>query len=132
MNARLSTLAGVSRRVSVFLFVSFLLQAVSGFALDMARRVEFNVPPQPLASAVIQFSKQADIQVLASGQKLDGVASKGVQGRHPIDEGLKTLLDGTGFGFKVVGDNTISLTFANAAGGGIARAQISTPRQPPT
>src|SRR5258708_28938839 len=96
MNARLSTLAGVSRRVSVFLVLSFLLQAASGFALDLARRVEFNVPPQPLASAVIQFSKQADIQVLAAGQKLDGVASKGGQGRHPIDQGLTTRLAGTG------------------------------------
>src|ERR1700687_1827816 len=115
MYAYLYTFVKFIRRAWAAFFLSFLCHSLPGFALDLGRKVEFNVPFQPLASAVIQFSKQADIQVIASGQKLDGVSSKGVQGSYTIDEGLKVLLDGTGFTFKVVGDNTISLTSARAA-----------------
>src|SRR5258707_11335357 len=117
MCVQLYTRVRFIRRAWAVFFLSFVCQSFPGFALDLSRKVEFNVPSQPLASAVIQFSKQADIQVLASGQKLNGVSSKGVQGRYEIDEGLKLLLDGTGFNFKVVGDNTISLTSASAAAG---------------
>lgn len=91
------------------------LCAIDAWAIDLGRKIDFDVAPQPLASAVIEFSKQADIQVIAAGQKLEGVQSKGVKGRHAIEDGLKALLLGTGLGFKVVGDNTISLTAATTS-----------------
>ena len=97
-------------------FCLLLLHCGMAGALDLARKVDFNVAAQPLTSAVLEFSNQAGIQLVASGQKLDGVTSPGVQGRYAIDEGLGILLRGTGFGFRVVGDNTIALTAAAADG----------------
>ena len=110
-----------------------LLHCAWASALDLARKVDFNVPAQPLTSAVLEFSKQAGIQLVASGQKLDGVASPGVQGRHAIDEALGALLRGTGFGFRVVGDNTIALTAGNspkADGTAAAAAAAEAARRP--
>lgn len=98
--------------------LAWLLAAMPAWGVDLAREVGFNVPPGPLAAAVVEFSKQAEIQVLGDGQKLDAISTKGVRGRYTIGEGLKTLLDGTGFGFRVRGTNTISLTSAVAANPG--------------
>ena len=106
-------------RASRAWIVAWLLVLHAGVAcaLDLGRRVDFNVSSQPLTSAVLEFSKQAGIQLVASGQKLDGVTSAGVRGRYAIDEGLAILLRGTGFGFKVVGENTIALTAGSLTDG---------------
>jgi iron complex outermembrane recepter protein len=115
MDLHRSTWTRCCRYFSTICFLSLLLQSIPSFALDLSKKVDFNVPSQPLASAVIQFSKQADIQFLISGQKLDSVSGKAVRGSYTIEEGLKLLLDGTGFCFKVVGENTITLTSASTA-----------------
>src|SRR5579862_1247250 len=94
----------------VIALMTLALASSSALAVELDRQFDFNVAAQPLTSAIVEFSKQADVQVLADGQKLDRVESRGVRGRYSIRDGLKTLLDGTGFGFKVVGANTISLT----------------------
>jgi len=130
MNAHVFTLARLCRYVSAAFFLFFIVQTAPSFAMDLNRKIDFDVPPQALASAAILFSKQADIQFLVSGQKLDGVSSKGVRGSHAVDEGLKALLEGTGFGFKVVGEKTIALTLSNSAvvtGTEVQSAQASGP-----
>jgi iron complex outermembrane receptor protein len=80
-----------------------------GAAVDLTRAVEFNIAPQPLGTAVIEFSKQADVQIIASGTNLDGIRSRAVRGRHTIEGALRELLGGSGFGFRVVGEKTITL-----------------------
>jgi iron complex outermembrane recepter protein len=122
MTAHFWMMAGVVGRVlGTCLLV--LLATTSTAAIDLGRQVDFNVQPQALTSAVIDFSRQADVQVLASGPRIEGVSTKGVRGRYSIEQGLKLLLDGTGMGFRVVGEKTISLTPESAS----PAAQGSTP-----
>ena len=91
-----------------------LLFAMAGvaFAQPLDREINFNIPAQPLASAVIDFSKQAEIQILASGEKLNGVTSPGIRGRFSIDRGLRALLVGTGFTYRHAGQGTVTLVKA--------------------
>src|SRR5258706_7996038 len=102
--------------IALICFLAFFLPAFSASALaqSLTREVNFNIAPQPLASAVIEFSKQAEVQVLASGEKLNGLSTSGVSGRHTIDSGLRALLKGTGFAFRVAGEGTVTLTKAEA------------------
>src|SRR5688572_23605189 len=101
----------------------WLFVATSVAAVELGKQADFNVPPQPLATAVVEFAKQAQVQLFADGQRLDGVTSKGVRGRLSIGDGLKVLLEGTGLGFKVVGANSISLTSLSSAGSDVHRAE---------
>src|SRR5262249_13859913 len=93
---------------------AILLAAVLLFPSDvrgaaLAREVTFDIEPQPLESAIIKFSKQAEIQVLASSIDLDGVKSSGVKGRQRIEAGLQALLARTGLSYKTVSDETVAL-----------------------
>ena len=98
------------RKISLAILVAASIlfpHHIQAAALD--RQVSFDIAPQPLESAIIKFSKQADIQVLASGAELDGVKSAGVKGRHPVEAGLQLLLLRTGFSYKTVSNETIAL-----------------------
>jgi iron complex outermembrane receptor protein len=83
----------------------------------LEREVSFDIDPQPLGSAVIRFSKQAEIQILASSMELEGVRSSGVKGRHRIDAALQALLARTGLSYKTVSDETVALVPAKSADG---------------
>src|SRR5205823_5329566 len=45
-----------------------------------------------------------------SGEKLNGVGTPGVKGRYTVEQGLRTLLSGTGLSFKPAGEGTVSLS----------------------
>lgn len=83
--------------------------ACGALAQSLQREILFDIPAQPLASAVIEFSKQAQIQVLASSDRVGKAASPGVKGRHTIEVALQKLLEGTGFGYREAGTGTVTL-----------------------
>lgn len=59
----------------------------------------FNIPPQPLAGALIAFGLQSGKQVSVDPQLLKGVSSPGVNGDMSNDAALAYLLQGTGIGW---------------------------------
>jgi iron complex outermembrane receptor protein len=105
----------IETRLPVILLMAFLLSAGAVHAGGLAREANFNIDAQPLESAIIKFSKQAEIQILASSAEIDGLRSPGVKGRHRIDAALQTLLDRTGISYKSVSDETIALVPARSA-----------------
>jgi iron complex outermembrane receptor protein len=98
---------------ATLLALLLIASAVRGERL--AREVNFAIEPQPLESAIIKFSKQAEIQILASSTELDGVESSGVKGRHRVEAALQALLTRTGFSYKKVSDETIALVPATSS-----------------
>src|SRR5689334_9994910 len=78
-------------------------------ALSLDKKVKFDIPAQALSTALIHFAQQTDVQVVTSGQKVEGVESKGVNGEHSLGEALGSLLEGTGFRYKVVGEGTVTI-----------------------
>jgi iron complex outermembrane receptor protein len=124
-------------RTSLHIVLFSLLLFATDVRAGLAREATFDIAPQSLQTAIIKFSKQAEIQILASSTELDGVASSGVQGRHRIDAALQTLLDRTGLSYKTVSAETIALvrTRSAGAGGGLlltsASDQATEPPTPP-
>jgi len=104
--------------LSTLLFLALSTAATIATAQTLDRQVEFNIPPQPLASAIIEFSKQADLQLLASSEKLAGIKTVGVKGRHTIEQGLRALLTGTGFTYKLAGEGTVTLVAGEVSAAG--------------
>jgi iron complex outermembrane recepter protein len=91
------------------LFAAWIAIAGVASAQSLNTEMDFSVRPQPLATAIIEFSKQSEVQILASGEKLNGVSSPGVSGRMSVERALSALLAGTGFSFRDAGRGTVTL-----------------------
>ncbi|RJX83250.1 TonB-dependent siderophore receptor [Pseudomonas sp. LS-2] len=99
----------MSRRFSrTALSLAIAMPAVA-YAQDQA--VDFNIPAQPLASALQTFGQQSDVQVLYSPEDIQGVRSTAVSGRLSPRDGLIKLLQNTGASYGFDGKSaTVSRT----------------------
>ena len=78
-------------------------------AQPLSREVDFNVAAQRLATAIVQFSEQAHVQIISSGIDVADQDSPGVVGRHTVANALNIMLKGTGLRFKAMNENTVAL-----------------------
>lgn len=76
-------------------------------AIDAAATLHFAIPPQSLATALIAFGRQADMQVLTVGGKVDDVHSRGIVADCTAASALGQLLQGTGLTFAFVDARTV-------------------------
>jgi outer membrane receptor protein involved in Fe transport len=97
---------------------SVTARAATAETASFRREVRFDIAPQALATALIMFSRQADVQIAAPAALLEHLTTEGIRGRMPIDAALRQLLSGTRLGFHPVGVNTIGI---NRMGPGRAR-----------
>ncbi len=88
--------------------------ATTAAAEEFTRELDFNIPSQRLADAILQFSEQAGVQVVTLGSNVSGLKSQGVSGKHRIDEALHLMLKGTGLTFNAIGGNTVSLVHSSS------------------
>src|ERR1700678_3192059 len=82
--------------------------SLAALAVDLERKVDFNIPAQTLSAALIQFSHQAKIQVVISDD-ISQQTTQGITGAHTTRQALQQPRRATGFGYRVVGDNTITI-----------------------
>ncbi|MDR0280503.1 MAG: TonB-dependent siderophore receptor [Paucimonas sp.] len=74
---------------------AMLLAGLSPFAA-WAAPVAFDIPPQPLASALNQLAEQSGLQVIYNGELVQGLSSPGVHGSQEPEAALQRLLQGSG------------------------------------
>jgi iron complex outermembrane recepter protein len=84
------------------------LFSFTAFAVDLDRKVDFDIPAQSLSGALIQFSHQTKIQIIVS-DNINEQTTQGIAGPHTIREALKQLLGVIGLGYRVVGDSSITI-----------------------
>jgi iron complex outermembrane receptor protein len=75
----------------------------------MARPVRVDIGRQPLAAALIEFSKQTGIQVITAAPAVQNLMSTPVKGELPTAVALRRLLEGTQLDFHVLGPNTVGI-----------------------
>lgn len=78
-------------------------------AVDLSRRVQFDIPAQPLSTALLRFSEQASVQLAAPSELLGGLETRGVRGEHAMDEALDVLLQGTGLTYQALDERTVAI-----------------------
>ncbi|HEY8509660.1 MAG TPA: TonB-dependent receptor, partial [Steroidobacteraceae bacterium] len=89
-------------------FAGLITLPLSAFSMDLNQQVNFNIPAQDLAGALIQFSKQAGVQVIIS-EDLTGQTTPGISGARTIRQALGELLAPTGLGYRVAGETSITI-----------------------
>lgn len=75
--------------------------------MAQAAPVALDIPSQSLASALNEFGKQANLQVLYSPDQVQGIKSRGVSGSLEPVKALETLLQGSGISYQLNGDTVI-------------------------
>ncbi len=72
----------------------------------------FNIPGQPLASAIESLSQQSGLHVFYADRALQGRESTAVNGVFTPKEALNQMLAGSGIETSVTGENTVALKAA--------------------
>src|SRR5688572_29626308 len=114
MATRLGLCIGGERHMHVLPIGTNVLRVVlsailvcAGFASSSAADLEsvrsFDIKPQNLEAALIEFSKQADLQVIGSSEILADVRTKGVSGKLSSRKALSLLLEDTAVAFNPIG-----------------------------
>lgn len=119
----ISSFGQCGRALAVIAALAILPSALFG-ADATSREVNFNIKAQPLASALIEFSKQSQLQIMSQIVDLSQRQVSGVSGRHTIAEALSQLLNNTGLGYASTAPNTIAIT-ATPDSSGAANFELS-------
>jgi len=106
-----------SARSRVGDLILMALLAASGappaFAIEMHH---FDVPEEEAAAAIRDFGEQAHVQILVAAEAVKGKKLHSVTGTLSTEQGLNTLLSGSGLTHRYVGDHSIALLAAQASG----------------
>jgi iron complex outermembrane receptor protein len=84
----------------------------------------FDIDPQPLADALIQFGRQAGYQVSAETRLTQNIRSAGVKGQMGALQALSNLLAGTGLTYRINGTMVALEPAPKAAAGAIALGPV--------
>ena len=88
---------------AAFAPASMVEQAQTGETQD------FSIAPQPLVSALDQFSEQTGVAFAYTASQLEGLQAQGVTGTFTPRAALNRLLIGTGVTFEFTGANTVAV-----------------------
>lgn len=77
-------------------------------------QASFRIPPQPIATALVEFSKQAKLQLVTASVELGPHQTSGVSGKLSLREALDALLERSGLSYAMVGENTVAIVASDA------------------
>lgn len=86
--------------------LAFNATTVQAASLD--RQVAFSIPSQPLDGALLEFSRQADIQLALDADELDRIQAPELKGTLAASVALRRLLSSSGYRYYTVG-NTVTV-----------------------
>ena len=121
--------------------VALLLSLCSSLSFAIAGESprHFNIAGQSLSSALNEFARQSDRQILFSTEVVNAKFSNEINGELEPEAALRQLLQGTGLGFRVTTDNTIlvdaphgDMTTLSAPAASMKLAQATPPPAPPS
>jgi outer membrane receptor protein involved in Fe transport len=96
--------------MSLFVAVASAAEPSRGATDEVgSREAVFQIPAQSLATALIEFSDQAHLQVISSGEEVAKSFAAEVRGRHRIVDALEAMLKGTNLRYTVVSQDIISI-----------------------
>jgi iron complex outermembrane receptor protein len=84
-------------------------QTFAQTAPGAAAKTNFNIRPQSLSQALVQFSNATGVQLFFNADLARGINSKGAQGSLTRTEALNRILSGSGLSYKFTNANTVSL-----------------------
>lgn len=103
--------------------LTMLCGLMSGLAV--ADSHTFNIPQQPLASALNRLAAQSGLQVIFDGTLVVGKSSPGVVGTKEPEVALAEVLKGSGLTWRATGGNSVMLEKAPESGSTLQLGETS-------
>ncbi|MDY7580177.1 TonB-dependent siderophore receptor [Pseudomonas sp. CCI3.1] len=103
--------------------LTMLCGLMSGLAV--ADSLTFNIPQQPLASALNRLAAQSGLQVIFDGTLVVGKSSPGVVGTKEPEVALAEVLKGSGLTWRATGGNSVMLEKAPESGSTLQLGETS-------
>lgn len=101
------------RRLSCVCAVSVMaLTVAASGAMAEADTTQFDIDAQPLPRAILEFSKQSNIDVIVPSELVRGKQSAPIAGDMPADEALTKMLEGSGLKVSVGDDGSLRIVEA--------------------
>ena len=97
------------RITTVTAAIAAILAAATAGAVDLKQKFDFTIPAGKLSEALIEFSKQAHVQILAPGEGIAADRTTGVSGSQTVENALTELLKSSGLKFHVMSDTAIAV-----------------------
>ncbi|WDH20935.1 TonB-dependent siderophore receptor [Pseudomonas chlororaphis] len=124
----LSKALSMRKALNIKLLPSALALAVSlpvaGYV--QAQEIELDIPVQSLGTALQEFGRQTNLQVLYSPQDVQGKQSTAVKGKMDTQRAIGILLTGSGIRYSLQGNSlTLSATSAGAEGLELSPTQVT-------
>ena len=94
---------------------------LSGYV--QAQEIEIDIPAQPLGTALQEFGRQTNLQVLYSPTDVQGKNSTAVKGKQEPNKAIATLLTGAGVSYGLQG-NTITISAVASSGLELGTTQV--------
>lgn len=91
-----------------FILLAVIFACPAAWPIDLERQLTFEISPQKLSTALLQFSHQTGVQVVV-GPEVGEVKTAGINGKASIAEALKQLLEPSGLTYSVVGERSITV-----------------------
>lgn len=98
-------------RIAAVMLCGCLVTSQVAIADELLEKKTYEIPPQPLDSALLVFSDQADIQLVVAATSLEGLNSQGLAEETTAKDALDKLLSNTGLRYDRIG-NTVTVTSA--------------------
>jgi len=109
-----SNRTGRAPKFALAALFSILVGVAGGAAAaDFARPIAFDIPAQPLATALLAFSEQAGVQVLVESQLVEPFSAPAIQRSDTPARVLETLLRTSGLTFSFVNPDAVAIRQGN-------------------
>jgi iron complex outermembrane receptor protein len=96
---------------SAALMLLAIMQAQSASA-ETGQKQNFNIPPQSLSSALLQFSENTGVKTLFSADMARDIKTSGLSGSYTPQQALDKLLANTGIAYRFTDTESVALSVA--------------------
>lgn len=94
-------------------------------AAELELSLTFDIAAQPLDTALLEFSRQAGVQVLATENAVSGKKTQGIRGKYPVGQALRELLKGSGLRYRQTSDRAVTIDTADGSVASSADAALT-------
>lgn len=103
-----------ARRVVISITGVLLACQCALAGVDLSRVIQFDIPAQGLGAALLEFSRQAQVQIIVESRLAESLRTPKLHGDHAMGSALEILLHGSGLAFRAVGNGAIAVHAADS------------------
>src|SRR5262245_11207122 len=107
---------GLSAGLATAIASEALAQAGGQQTAQASRTAAFDIPAQPLASALTAFGRQAGLQVIVDPAIVDGRTGASVSGTLTAEQALGRILAGTGISYRFTSPYSVTIAASGQSG----------------